>query len=150
MLKISDIATLLEVTKNHVHYYIRNKHLKATKIDGIYLIEEKDYAIFYEDYFITRNSNKGNKGIASNEQIVHIYDFINDCMNDDIDYKTFSKKYKHINKILPPLDKFVLAIRNKHILKDLETMKQAEVSAKYNLSLDTIKKISSKSKERSN
>ena len=150
MLKVSDIASLLEVTNTHVHYYIRNNHLKASKEDGIYLIKEKDYASFYENYFINRNKRKGNKPIASKEQISYLYDFVTDCMNEDIDYQKFSKKYKHINQAIPPLDKFVLSVRNKHILKDLKNMKQAEVSAKYNLSLDTIKKISSKSKERSN
>ena len=148
MLKVSDIAIRLEVTHTHVHYYIKNKHLIAKKKDGIYLIEESDYASFYENYFLHRNENKGNKRIASDEHIQHLFDFVNDCMDEDINYHEFSRKYKHICQTLPPLDKFVLAIRNKHILKDLQIMKQADVADKYNLAIDTIKRISSKSKQR--
>lgn len=148
MLKVSDIATRLEVTNTHVHYYIRNKHLLAKKENRVYLIKEEDYAFFYENYFIHRHENKGNKGIATEEHISYLYNFINDCIRDDINYPEFSKKYKHINQTLPPLDKFLLAVRNKQIIKDLKVMKQIDVADKYNLGIDTIKKISSKSKER--
>jgi len=148
MLTVKNIATILEKTIRQVHKYIEQKHLKAKKIDGKYLIEEKDFDFFMENYYIRRHQQKGVKSIPNDKDMEYLYGFINDCMDNGIDYHEFSKKYKHISKTLPPLDKFVLAIRNKHIIKDLKTMRQSDVADKYNLALITIKTISSKSKQR--
>lgn len=150
MLTVSQIANSLEKTIYQVHHYIKNGHLIAEKKDRMYLIKEDDYNSFLEEYYYVRHNKKGIKPIPTTEHIDYLYRFVNDCMNESIDYKTFSNRYKDINTLLPPLDKFILAIRNRNIIKDLKTMRQIDVADKYNLKLITIKTISSKSKERSN
>lgn len=149
MLKVSYIATTLEITFQQVHNYIKKKQLKATKCDGHWLIKEEDFNFFFNTHFINRHNKKGVK-IPSNEQIQILKDFVGDYDNDNLLPKYFQKKYKNIDSLIPPLKNFYIAKRNTFILKDKSTMTIVDLSEKYNLSISQINRIIKKSKERDN
>jgi len=149
MLKVRYIAETLEVTIFQVYKYIKNGHLKSRIVDDMYLVEEKDFQDFYENYFINRNSKKGfSEPTIKSANILK--EFVFDIFSQDIDPDSFMKKYKDIDSIIPPLKDFYLFHRNLLILEDRKKMKLDDLASKYNLSISQIKRIVKKSKERSN
>jgi DNA-binding transcriptional regulator LsrR (DeoR family) len=145
---VSEVAVILEVSVWQVHKYIKDKHLKSTIKERVRHIATEDFELFYKNYFLNRHKRKG-KSIANNDELNTLEDFTKD-ITSNISYDEFSKKYKDIDAIIPPLKHFKLLKRNIMIIKDNETMTQKDIAIKYNLSLRTIESIIKKSKERSN
>jgi hypothetical protein len=150
MLKVTDIASQLDITIYQVHHYIQDKHLLACKKEGIYYISTKDYDDFLDNYYNVRHAKKGNKTIATKTEFELLSNFIDDAKDETIDYHTIKQKYQNIKTLIPPIETFIPYLRNDFIVEDAKTMKYTEVADKYNLSERSIKEIVKKSKERSN
>ena len=145
---VSEVAVILEVTTWQVHKYIQQKHLKSTISQEVRHIKEKDFEDFYNNYFLSRHKRKG-KSIANMDEYATLEDFTKDIISN-MPYNEFSKKYKDIDIIIPPLKNFILLKRNLMITRDNKTTKQKDIAIKYNLSLRTIEEIIKKSKEGDN
>ena len=145
---VSEVAAILEVTESQVHKYIQQNHLKSTILQRTRHIKKEDFDYFYINYFLNRHKRKG-KSIANMDEYATLEDFTKDIISN-MPYNEFSKKYKDIDIIIPPLKNFILLKRNLMITRDNKTTKQKDIAIKYNLSLRTIEEIIKKSKEEDN
>jgi len=82
-----------------------------------------------------------------NGAIAIICEDIPSDLTSNITYDEFSKKYKGINIIIPPLENFKLLKRNLMIIQDNKITKQKYIAIKYNLSLRSVEEIVKKYNE---
>jgi len=142
MIKVTEVASWLEVEISTVYNYISGGHLKATKNeDGIYLIEPKDFYEFQDGYFYDRHKRKGT-ALPTKEDFVTLKKYLKDIKSDEMDWGDFQKKYRYIKLLIPPTESFLLYKRNMCITNDYnEGMKREDIAKKYELSKRSIDEI---------
>ena len=142
MLKVTEIASYLEVELSTVYNYIYKEQLKAIKKkDGIYYIEIKDFNDFIDNYFHIRHKRKG-VALPTVEDFEALKKYLNDIESSDIDWFTFQKKYAYIKLLIPPNESCLLLKRNNCIVIDYQDgMDRESIAKKYELSKRSIDEI---------
>jgi len=148
MLTVAQISNILDVTTRQVQKYIENGHLKATKKENVYYITIKSFDDFKKNYYQNRHKGKGKK-IPTETHLQTLKEFIEDIEDENMCFDNFSKKYKNINFLIPPIDHFLSFKRNNTIVFDRvhKNITYCELKKKYGLSIRSIEEIVSKSKQ---
>jgi len=150
MYTTSDIASFLGIERTNVNYYIRKGHLKATMIDGFYMITPKDYYEFRDKYYDSnkRYSSRGPSKKLTDEQVKLLAFIVSDLQNDKISLDEFQKKYKEVSSQIPQFKDFIIYKRDASIRYDRSCgYRYKRLADKYNLSVKGIEKIVKNHKE---
>lgn len=150
MYTTSDIASFLKTERTNVNYYIRKGHLKATMIDGFYMITPKDYYEFRDKYYDSdkRYSSRGPAKKLTDEQVKLLAFVVSDLQNDQISLSEFKKKYKEVSSEIPQFQDFIIYKRDSSIRYDRSLgYRYKRLADKYNLSVKSIEKIVNHNKE---
>ena len=150
MYTTSDIASFLGTERTNVNYYIRKGYLKATMIDGFYVVASKDYYEFRDKYYDSgkRYSSRGPAKKLTDEQVKLLAFIVSDLQNDKISLNEFKKKYKEVSSKIPQFQDFTIYKRDSSIRYDRSLgYRYKRLANKYKLSVKSIEKIINHNKE---
>jgi DNA-binding CsgD family transcriptional regulator len=150
MYSTSDIASFLGIQRTNVNYYIRKGHLKATMIDGFYVITPQDYYTFRDEYFDSnkRFSSRGPTKKLTDEQVELLKHIVIDMQDNKVSLEEFKNKYKEVASEIPHFKVFVIYKRDASIRYDRSLGKRyKKLAQEYNLSEKSIQKIVNKDRE---